>query len=61
LRGHEALHHFDVAIAQLQACVRPNLDDAVKLFERDGIDLPSDLIDRAAPRVTPLAALDKVA
>src|SRR5207344_2492874 len=61
LRGHEALHDLEIAIAQLQTRVRPNLNDAIKFLERDRIDLASDPIDRTAARVTPFAALDKIA
>src|SRR5215470_14545951 len=61
LSGHEALHHLEIAIAQLQTGIRPNLNDAIKLLERDGIDLATDLIDRAAADVPPFAALDIVA
>ena len=49
------------AIAELQACIRPDLHDPIKLLERDRIDLSPNLIDRAAAGVTPLAALDEFA
>jgi len=58
LRCDEPLHHLEVAVAQLQASVSPNLDDTVKLGERKWIDLASDLIDRAVANVAALAALD---
>src|SRR5215470_18811443 len=61
LSRHEALHHLEIAIAQLQTGIRPNLNDAIKLLKRDGIDLASDLIDRTAADVPSFAALDIVA
>ena len=55
------MHHLEIAIAQLQAGIRPNLNDAIKLGECDRVDLAPDLINRAAARVTAFAALDVVA
>ena len=51
------MHYLEIAIAQLQAGIRPNLNDAIKLRECDRVDV-LDLINRAATRVTPFAALD---
>src|SRR5665647_830471 len=61
LRGNNALHDLEIAIAQLQAGVGPDLNDTVEFLEQHRIDHEPGLEDAAVADMPALGALYVVA